>query len=571
MDFSNSTDIAVSSSPDVDISGVALFLLCQLFGFMKEWLLAGGVSMDSKGYGDDQSVKVEMMFSDVECGKYDHLTSHYSDDCGNNLMVFDYDVGHQYVRKVAECLTYRFMTEMGANSTCMNSSVQSDNNTDVQNTMTLSAKDRLFYSFMADSLNMTRACTTSNDTVMFDADTNATVFSYDNCDWYYDCVKRGSAESKCVHNTSATDSGTDLPYDECLFYRFMKSLGADSGCSEHFSLRESCDLYRSNMKAMVPTIICIIGLIGNSISLVMFSGGLVDGPTTYQLQWLAFVDIIFLVTNWFAWTLARVMSYVSVTSGLSSHGIYPVLVVCLSPLHFVARSCTVWLTVFIAVYRYLAICKPNGNVYAHVKLHGQRYVKLIVILSILWNFPLYYYYLESYKKGGRVYIRLGWSDSLSDQFYVVYYRYVTEALVVSLPLIILCFVTVKILVALSKKKKKSSMQASIISQTSITSVLITILITFVISQGLYFLYWVILANIPLLKYRCGSFMYYFYEFTAIGNLLNSSANGYIYFFMNKRFRNALFSRCECRRNNEPETIEMVTIGSGMSRPRGEVQ
>ena len=41
MDFSNSTDIAVASSPGADVSGVALILLCQLFGFVKEWLHAG--------------------------------------------------------------------------------------------------------------------------------------------------------------------------------------------------------------------------------------------------------------------------------------------------------------------------------------------------------------------------------------------------------------------------------------------------------------------------------------------------------------------------------------------------
>ena len=558
MDFSNSTDIAMASRAGADVRGVALILLCQLFGLVKEWLHAGGGYINGKDYADDnRSVEQEIMFSGVECQRYSYLSRKYSDDCESNSMVYNYNVDQQNgTVKFMESLTYRFMTEIGTNSSCMNSSGRSDNNTNVQNTTILFSKDRQFYYFMADTLNTTSACTSSNDTVMFDMDTNATMFSYDNCDNYYGYVKYRSAENKCTHNTSAMDNETELPYDECLFYRYMKNVGADSGCSGHFSLRESCDLYESIMRAVVITILCIIGLIGNSISLVMFCQGLVNTPTTYQLQWLAFVDITFLVTYWFAWTLDNVMSYANVTSDLYSHGIYPVLLVCLIPLIWVSRCCTVWLTIFIAVYRYLAICKPYGNVYSHVMLHGQKYVKLIVILSILYNFPFFIRnYPESYEKDGQIYIRYGSADLLSDHFYDVYYDYVTGALVVCLPLIILCFVTVSILVELRKRqKKKSSMQTSSTSQTSITAVLIMILITFTICQIPDFLYWTILYNIPSLERRCGSFSYYFLEFVDVGLLLSSSANGYIYFFMNKSFRDSLFSRCECTKNDGPETI-----------------
>ena len=97
-----------------------------------------------------------------------------------------------------------------------------------------------------------------------------------------------------------------------------------------------------------------------------------------------------------------------------------------------------WLTVFIAVYRYLAICKAYGNVYSHVMLHGQKYVKLIVILIILYNVPLFIeHYLETYDKDGQVYISFKTIGLFSDQFYDVYYNYVGAALVVCLPLIIL--------------------------------------------------------------------------------------------------------------------------------------
>ena len=406
MDFFNSTDIAVASSPSADVNGSALILLCQLFGLVKEWLHAERVSIDSNGYGDDNSVEKEMMFSKVECQEYIFLTKKYPDDCDSNSTIYDNDVGHSWTQKwkFMRCLTYHFMTEMGGNSSCTNSSAWSDNSTTTNNTMSLYSKDQLFYSFMADTLNMTSTCKSLNDTLKSDTDTNATIFSYDNCDEYYDYVKYRSAESKCVHNTSATDSDSDreLPYNECLFYRFMKSLGAESGCSEHFALQESCGRYMSMMRAVVSPIIGIIGLIGNSISLSMFCQGVVKTPTTYQLQWLAAVDITFILTYGLTDTLNSVMSYASVTGDIFSHGIYPVLSVCLDPLFWVAKSCTVWLTVFIGVYRYLAVCKPYSNVYSHVMLHGRKYVKLIVILSFLYNLSMFInHYLGSYEKDGR--------------------------------------------------------------------------------------------------------------------------------------------------------------------------
>ena len=182
-----------------------------------------GVYINSNDYDDDQSIEKEMMFSDVECQRYSYLSRKYSGDCESNSMVYNYNVDQQNgTVKFLEFLTYRFIIEIGANSSCKNSSGRSDNNTNIQNTTALFSKDRLFYSFMADTLNMTSACTSSNDTVMFDLDTNAAMFSYDNSDNYYAYVKYRSAGNKCVHNTSAIDSETELPYDECLFYRSMK-------------------------------------------------------------------------------------------------------------------------------------------------------------------------------------------------------------------------------------------------------------------------------------------------------------------------------------------------------------
>ena len=71
MNSINTTDIAVAPSPSADINGVTLIYMCHLFGFLKEWLQEGGVSVDSAMiYDTDTLVQKERMFSASDCSKY---------------------------------------------------------------------------------------------------------------------------------------------------------------------------------------------------------------------------------------------------------------------------------------------------------------------------------------------------------------------------------------------------------------------------------------------------------------------------------------------------------------------
>ena len=139
------------------------------------------------------------------------------------------------------------------------------------------------------------------------------------------------------------------------------------------------------------------------------------------------------------------------------------------------------------------------------------------------------------------------------------YSRIHAAVIVSLPCVILFFVTVSILVELRKlKKKRSSMQTSQTSQNSITVMLVTILIIFIICQLPYFVWSGFgseLRNPDLDNFvswldeeekilGCGNFMYYVRWLVDAGLLLNSSANGFMYLFLNKTFREALFSCCQ---------------------------
>ena len=529
-----------------------LVYTCSLFGFMKEWLQEGGVFMDSDIMSDtDTILQRENMFSDADCEPYYSIKSSTYSVCENNSMSYVTDPRWPY--SFFRCITDHFMTEMRARNSCSDDSLGSDSNTMVKSTITLLSKDRLFYNFMVNTLDAGNVCQAMNDTVTLSAE---------DCDWYVFFIKKYPQRSRCLYNSQSIDIDGELSYTYCLYYRLMKSLGADSFCQ--VSLIKNCDWYYM-IQSPAPTCICVFGLIGNLLSLYMFGSGAVETPIAYQLLWLAGVDITFILTWWVTEVLPEILRYYNEQHYLTLYqtNIMSVLTICLRPLAYVARSCTVWLTVLIGLYRYLAVCKPYNNLTCHCTLHGHKYVIVVVFLSFLYNIPYFCEYYIDYKYTHSMYVYNDWSQRdhyidgwegfyalrrtgfVSKELLDVYSRINTVG-IVSLPCLILFFATVSILIELRKmKKKRSSMQTSQTSQNSITVMLVTILLTFIVCKLPYFLCYGFGGKIrnpdldPLLGLSgekilgCGTFMFYVRLLVDAGLLLNSSANGFIYFFLNK--------------------------------------
>ena len=534
-----------------------LMYKCNLFDFMKEWLMEGGVSADGAIVSDiDTTSQRENMFSHADCYDY-RWTVH--DSCKDNSILYVTDP--EFLDDFFNCITHHFMTEMGASNSCSDDSVRSDINTTVKNTITLLSKD-LFYNFLVDTLDAGNICQAVNYTVTLSADN-----TYCNMYIYYE--RTYHVRSRCEYNSHRIDTDRELSYEKCLYYRLMESLGADSVCQ--ISLIENCDWYYNIVQSLTPTCICVFGLIGNLLSLCMLGSGAVETPIAYQLLWLASVDITFTLTWRVVEVLPEILRYYNGRYG--SYALTPyqtsivsVLTVCLRPLAYATRSCTVWLTVLIGPYRYLAVCKPYNNLTFHCTQHGHKYVILVVFLSFLYNIPSFceYYihymytrcsyiydhfanfsgkgrFYDHYVNGSHSFYALMRTGLVSRELLDIYSR-IHAALTVSLPCLTLFFVTVSILVELRKlKTKRSSMQTSQTSQNSITVMLITILITFIICQVPYFVWSGIGVEIhnadldPLLDWRdekmvqgCGSFMYYIRWLSDAGLLLHSSANGFIY-------------------------------------------
>ena len=558
MNSINTTDIAVTSSPGADINATTLLLVCHLYGLMKEWLHEDSLPVESTDVADHgTNMEKDRLFSDIDCNGY-RKSDRLSGVCANNSMMYKsnlkFDLFH--------CLSYHFMTYMGARSSCTDNLEDFDNDTKAEKTMTLLSKDRFFFAFMEDILNASNICHPRNNTLTWNH-TKEEVFSDGDCDVHHIFMEDWSAERKCTYNTTEVDNGGEMQYRHCLIYRFMKSLGAQNACQ----MRWECLAHNNPWMKMVLTAIYIIGFVGNALSLYMYCR-VVETPTIYQLQWLAAADTTYLVAQWI-FDLQFTLSAFGVRSDVLNQGIWKAVYVCSRPLLLTARSCSVWLTVLIGLYRYLTVCKPFGILYSHSVQHGRKYVVLVAILSFVYNIPHFFeYYLRL--EGDAIYMSR--TNALSWEFYVIYWGYARQIFVVGIPFLILLFITVSILAKLRKKKKKKrNMQTSVPSQDGITFILVLILVTFIICHIPNFIScginWIINQNSPT---ECGSVMYYIDWLAYVGLLVNSSANGFIYFFLNKNFRAALVLHCRCKKSDATESIELEKLASRVSRGRRNV-
>ena len=456
------------------------------------------------------------------------------------------------------CLSYRHMTKLDGSRSCTKYSVALESSSNDDKTILLLSNDHLLHNFLVEKLDAKNRCTNTHAGFEKNSDFMNGLFSLSNCNWYLQ--HNDSLRSICTSNTSGIDNNRGSSYVHCFWYRFMKSLGIESACQKYFPVVKSCNMYDLVMNSLVFTSICIIGFISNLISLNIFSRGLVKTSTTYQLQWLAAIDTACLVTYWVTYVLQDTLSLFENTSDLFWHAIQPVLYVCFRPLFHVARTCTVWLTVLIGLFRYFAVCKPFSNLNTHCVQNGQRYIMLVVILSFLYSTPEFFtYYLEPYEIDGHAYFHVTHTGLHNMWLYYIYDVYVYAVVVTSIPFLILVFVTVNILIVLGKRRNiRRSMQSSYTSQNNVSTILTCILITFILCQFPYLLNQIV-RRIPSVDTSCGCFMFYFDSLPGVSYLLNSSVNGFIYFGLNKHFRSALLSHCLNRRNNIHVVMEMKRV------------
>ena len=116
------------------------------------------------------------------------------------------------------------------------------------------------------------------------------------------------------------------------------------------------DLYDIIMNGFVMAVIAIVGIIGNSLTFVVFWKANFKSSTSFLFLSLSLADSAMLLTRVpidIVWVFAKHTGWLQGFLNLR-----PYMTVYVYPLVLVARMTSIWVTVLIAVNRYVIVCVP---------------------------------------------------------------------------------------------------------------------------------------------------------------------------------------------------------------------
>ena len=296
---------------------------------------------------------------------------------------------------------------------------------------------------------------------------------------------------------------------------------------------------------LILGILAVAGIIGNTLTFVVFWKGNFKSSTAFLFLSLSLIDSAVLLTV-FTCCIVMLDFYIY----WLPHNVSTYLAVCAWPLFFVAETATIWVTVLIAANRYVIVCLPlrasQWCTLSKVKVQ----LAVMLVLVVLYNIPqifrrrVVHFTLEN-ATSYVVRVELTLENSYP-QFHYVYDNILPLVVLVCLPLVSLTLLTVRLIKAMKAHRRMQAEMQRQHSQPdiSMTFALVIVVIVFIICRAPH-LIWsaMLLLEWPSSVASCYLYLMYFTLLT-----INSAVNFVIYIFINRRFRNVLFANV-CRRRS----------------------
>ena len=296
----------------------------------------------------------------------------------------------------------------------------------------------------------------------------------------------------------------------------------------------------------------IFGLIGNIVSFHILQS--MKSSASLILRALAVADSLYLL-------IKSVYVYGSIWLVLHDNIVtYSIYIVCIWPLARMLETISTWLIVLVTVGRYLAVKKPVRASVIFTEKRVKFAISLICVFSICLHMPMFFEveFVEIFDRVDcRLELKYAMTRLYNDEMYFLIYRVIIVGPVrFIIPLTLLIVLNSMLAIGIRKaQKQRSVMMADAITSgqrqsDSITAMVVTVVIIFVICQAPFF---VLTINACLDKLDApveilpGMIRDYWNLLTYFLLILNSSVNFIIYVAVGKTFRQKLF-RC-CRRRS----------------------
>ena len=315
-------------------------------------------------------------------------------------------------------------------------------------------------------------------------------------------------------------------------------------------LERSCELYSFIIYTVFVGTFVVVGVIGNSFAFVVFWKESIKSSALFLFQCLSLIDSALLLS---VFPMYSVHSFVVYTGWLQGYwAIHPYVLVYLLPLALTAQTATIWVTVLVAVTRYIAICLPfRASLWCTVS-KAKKQLAFVLLLAVLFNIPNFIAYQVEYATydNGTTYSALATSSGLLSHkiYYIVYENILYFIFNLALPVFILMLLNIRMIIALKVFRRTRIEMQSVRQQqdNNITFVLIIVVTVFIICQVPALINRVMWTVTPDEARRCGGFQFYLSHIANMLVIFNSAINFVIYVLFNKRFRLVLIQTACCR-------------------------
>ena len=313
----------------------------------------------------------------------------------------------------------------------------------------------------------------------------------------------------------------------------------------YMGLSVECLLYEFVISALIIGLLCIFGLIGNILAFITFGTTGQHNASTALFRALAVADSLMLLFASLLYVPEAFADYMELrTPCFASINVH--LMRYIYPVSLTAQSITVWISVLLAINRYIAVCKPLMALSLCTVSNARKQLCAVVIFCIVVMssrfFEMYIIYTKTEGSDEtstdlmvRSWVLQGWYEILRWTIYIV--------VVFITPFGVILILGVKVVFAIHSNRTKlirrHSKRAK--SDNPVTRLVLIILLVFLICQIpalVNQLLWIILPDDVR---NCGGFQFYFRGIANVFAIMNSAVNFPIYMVLNKTFRNKVCS------------------------------
>lgn len=150
------------------------------------------------------------------------------------------------------------------------------------------------------------------------------------------------------------------------------------------------DQFTVSLYGLVAGVVCVLGLLGNSVSIGVLAHDAKTPAFSFQLVALAAADNLLLALWFVHYSVRYSMRYYRVDAdgrSVADPAWLSLVRFYTFPVVYMAQTATIWLTVVIAFNRYMAVCWPYKAPRLQKVRIVHRVVVAVVAFSIVYNMP----------------------------------------------------------------------------------------------------------------------------------------------------------------------------------------